>query len=115
MTKSIFRILGVVLGVFVASAASAPTLTLKFKTIKIPGAIYTEIDGINNAGIMVGIYANNETSTHGFMLTGKKVITIDDPEAAQYTGCSAWTGCPQRSGHLKATRLLYRDSPPRFK
>ncbi len=39
-----------------AVAANAPTLTFKFKTIRVPGALTTALNGINNAGVMVGLY-----------------------------------------------------------
>jgi probable HAF family extracellular repeat protein len=104
MSKSALRVLAAVLGLLVASAASAPTLIFKFKTIEIPGAYSTEVNGINNLGVMVGGYSdNNDTGTHGFILIGGKVITIDDPKAAQDTACSGINN----SGSIVGTYLDY--------
>jgi len=66
-----------------APAACAPTLTFKFRTIKVPGALSTALGGINNAGVMVGQYEAGKGTTRGFMQDGNKLTRIDDPEGSQ--------------------------------
>jgi probable HAF family extracellular repeat protein len=65
-----------------AIAADAPTLTFKFKTTRVPGALTTTTGGINNSGVMVGNYlVSAGGNPHGFMVSGKKWIHIDYPKA----------------------------------
>lgn len=48
------------------------TLTLTFTTIDVPGAAVTNIEGINNTGMMVGDYssASYNKPSHGFLYSG---------------------------------------------
>jgi len=64
----------------VVATAETPTLTFKFKTIKVQGAQSTALYGINNAGTMVGSYVDSGGVRHGFRLSGGKVTKIDDPK-----------------------------------
>jgi len=85
-SKSILCSLGLLLVcVCLATAADAPTITFKFKTVKIPGSISTEPGGINNAGASVGFYVDSAGLDHGYILSGKKVTTLDDPNAVAGT------------------------------
>ena len=72
----------------VAAAADAPSLTFKFKTIKVPGAQSTAIYGVNNLGAMVGSYVDSGGVRHGFMRANGKVVKIDDPKGTD-TYCFA--------------------------
>jgi len=66
-----------------ATAASAPTLTFKFKTVRVPGALLTTVGGINNAGAMVGQYlAKPGGNPHGFLVVGGKWTHIDHPKGS---------------------------------
>jgi len=66
-----------------ATAASAPTLTFKFKTVRVPGALLTTVGGINNAGAMVGQYlAKPGGNPHGFLVFGGKWTHIDHPKGS---------------------------------
>jgi hypothetical protein len=51
------------------------------KTISLPGITTTAIAGrgINDKGDIVGWYENSSGIQHGFLLSGKKATTIDDP------------------------------------
>ena len=66
-----------------AVAANAPTLTFKFQTIRVPGALTTALNGINNAGVMVGLYIDKPGYQRGFMLNGKTLTRIDHPHGSQ--------------------------------
>jgi probable HAF family extracellular repeat protein len=70
----------------VTTAAAAPTLTFKYTTVNVPGAIATVLGGINNAGVIVGQYEDKKEVVHCFMLVGSKVTTINHPNAVS-DGC----------------------------
>ena len=79
-SKSILRALGLVLlCVTAATAADSPKLTFKFKAVNVPGATLAEPGGINNAGVSVGLYLDSGSVEHGYILKGKKLTTLDDP------------------------------------
>lgn len=78
--KSIRSMLGFVLAFMVtANAADAPKLSFKFTKANVPGALQTIPGGINNAGASVGQYQDKNNVLHGYILTGKKLVTLDDP------------------------------------
>jgi YVTN family beta-propeller protein len=52
-----------------------------FITVDVPGATATQVLGINNAGQMVGSYADAKNVTHGFLLSGGVFTTINFPGA----------------------------------
>src|SRR5215467_8682008 len=59
-----------------------PALNLTFTTVDVPGAMITDIDGINTAGDMVGSYEMpGETVGHGFLLSGGTFTFFDYPNA----------------------------------
>jgi len=62
-----------------ASAADAPKLTFKFTKANVRGALQTEPNGINNKGVIVGGYEDKKSVFHGYILDGKKLTTLDDP------------------------------------
>lgn len=65
----------------VSLAADAPTLTFTFKKASVPGAMSTSPGGINNKGWSVGAYVDSAGVGHGYILNGKHVTTLDDPNA----------------------------------
>jgi uncharacterized membrane protein len=65
--------------VSVAIAGDAPPLTFKFRTVNVPGAVQTTPGGINNADVSVGQYQDKNMAFHGYILNGKKLKTLDDP------------------------------------
>lgn len=81
--KLMLWLLGFVLVFTVATAtgADAPNLTFKFTKANIPGAIYTLPGGINNAGVIVGQYEDKNKVFHGYILKGRKLTTLDYPNA----------------------------------
>jgi uncharacterized membrane protein len=64
-------------------AADTPSLTFKFKTYSVPGALQTWLTGINNSGVIVGWYVDQQGNCHGFSLTNGKFKQIDDPDGDQ--------------------------------
>jgi hypothetical protein len=62
-----------------ATAIDAPARSLRFRNYSVPGALQTWLTGINNSGVIVGWYMDQLTNTHGFALSGGKMIPIDDP------------------------------------
>ena len=57
-----------------------------FKTIDVPVATLTDVNGINDSGQIVGSYVAGGL-THGFLLSGDEYITLDVPGA---TSTAAW-------------------------
>jgi hypothetical protein len=49
--KSLLLAVFVLVFMMAATAAEAPTLTFKYKTVRVPGALLTAVGGINNAGV----------------------------------------------------------------
>jgi len=60
-------------------AASAPTLTFRFKRIDVPGAFATHTYSVNNDGVVVGMYVDNNGRSHGYMKKSGEITTIDPP------------------------------------
>jgi uncharacterized membrane protein len=82
MCKSLLLAVFVLVFMIAATAASAPTLTFKFKTIRVPGALTTTVGGINNTGAMVGYYLSKAGGNpHGFLFSGGKWTHIDHPKS----------------------------------
>jgi hypothetical protein len=50
---------------------------LKYTTLTVPGAAYTIANGINNEGVVTGLYVNPDHSHHGFIWTKGQFITVD--------------------------------------
>jgi hypothetical protein len=74
-----------VIGVATAAVANAPTLTFSFAKSNVPGARSTFPGGINNAGVSVGTYVDSTGVAHGYILQGKTLTTLDDPDASPGT------------------------------
>jgi hypothetical protein len=80
--KSILCVVGFAMACTVAAiAGDAPKLTFTFSKANVPGAMQTGPSGINNAGVMVGGYVDKNSVSHGYILNGKKLTTLDDPKA----------------------------------
>ena len=79
--KSIMCVLGFALACAVAAtAADAPKLTFAFSKANVPGAMQTGLSGINNIGVTVGSYVDENSVSHGYILDGIKMTTLDDPK-----------------------------------
>src|SRR5579872_960813 len=60
---------------------ASPMLAVTFTTIDFPGATSTQVYGINNAGLAVGVFVDTANVTHGFLLNNGSFTTIDYPGA----------------------------------
>src|ERR1700674_5642725 len=65
--------------VFAPQAIAATIYT--FTQIDVPGSSTTQANGINAAGLIVGVFVN-ATGTHGFLDTAGTFTTIDVPGAS---------------------------------
>ena len=85
-SKLVVCLIGFVLAMVLAAVAvDAPPLTFKFSKLNVPGALQTTPSGINNAGASVGNYVDSAGIGHGYILNGKKLTTLDDPNAQSGT------------------------------
>ena len=55
-----------------------------YQTIYVPGSVYTEVQGLNNRGEIVGFYLEDDMF-HGFLWKGGSDYTTIDFPGAQYT------------------------------
>jgi hypothetical protein len=53
----------------------------EFTTIDIPGATFTEANGITPGGDIVGDYTTADGRSHGFLLSGDEFTSFDVPGA----------------------------------
>ena len=58
-----------------------------FSTIDVPGSSFTEANGINNAGHIVGRFFDSKGNSHGFLDVNGTFSTIDVP-GASFTGAN---------------------------
>ena len=49
--------------------------------IDVPGAQGTVVNGVNDAGVMVGVYLDAKNAVHGFLMEGGSVTKVDVPGA----------------------------------
>jgi uncharacterized membrane protein len=81
--KSVLLAVFVLVFVIAATAAEAPTLTFKFKTVRVPGALTTTVGGINDVGAMVGNYlAKAGGNPNGFLFSAGKWTHINHPKGS---------------------------------
>ena len=59
----------------------AHAFTYTFTRIDVPGALFTSVHGINDAGEIVGTFRDTSFKDHGFVLTGGTFTPIDVPGA----------------------------------
>jgi hypothetical protein len=73
----------VALSAFLQSAAQAQH-KYKFTTIRVPGAMLTQANGINTFGRIAGLYVNGPSPDpeRGFLLSGGVYTTVDPAGAA---------------------------------
>ena len=67
--------------VLVLAVAARTTPSLQFNSIDFPGAVLTNVQGINPGGEMVGFYRDTAGKQHGFWLSGGNFTSIDYPGA----------------------------------
>jgi uncharacterized membrane protein len=91
-----------------ASGTDVAKLGFKFHTVNVPGAAQTYPSGINNAGVMVGTYEDSANTFHGYILNGKKIITLDVPN-----GSNTSIGHLTRKGTIQVVGS-YKNSAGRY-
>jgi probable HAF family extracellular repeat protein len=64
------------------ASLTADRRSFEFSEIVVPGATFTNAQGINAAGDIVGIYRDAGGRTHGFLWSKGEVTTIDFPGAS---------------------------------
>src|SRR5208282_1193459 len=105
-----------------ASAADAPKLTFKFTKANVPGALQTFPSSINNAGVTVGQYEDSSGVYHGYILNGKKLTTLDDPngtntnaQGINFNGAIKVVGYYTNNSTHQSMGFLYTPKNRRFK
>src|SRR5215216_1409639 len=68
-----------VAAVLVTTAHGAGTRV--FTTVDVPGAVTTNVQGVNTQGDIVGTYVDAAGTQHGFLRSGDRYLTIDFPAA----------------------------------
>lgn len=58
---------------------TTPTLSFRFKTFNVPGALESSAFGINNAGVVVGYYTDASRLKHGYIAQSGTLTSLDDP------------------------------------
>ena len=110
--KSVLLAVFALMFMIAATAAAAPTLTFKFKTIRVPGALTTTVGGINNAGAMVGNYlVKGGGNPHGFLVMDGKWTHIDHPKSPS-TVCKNINSSGAIVGNYQKISTLLRPSRP---
>jgi probable HAF family extracellular repeat protein len=79
---------------FFTAAASTPR-----STIPCPNATYAR--GINDAGQIVGLYEDSSGTQHGFLYSGGKYTTIDDPLGTVDTAAFGINDAGQIAGYYQ--------------
>lgn len=92
-----------------ATAANALQVTFHFTSVSVPGAVQTYPSGINNAGVVVGTYQDSANATHGFILQGQKVMTLDVPN-----GTNTSVGHVNRTSSTVEVVGSYKNSAGRY-
>ena len=114
--KTMLCVFGLMLLFTVAaeSAADAPKLKFKFSPINLPGALLNVPDDINNAGVTVGVYVDSSGVQHGYILNGKNLTPLDDPNGTNtaanginFNGAIAVVGAYTNSSH-NSVGFLYK-------
>jgi hypothetical protein len=106
--KLVTCVLGCVLALMAtATAEDAPPLTFKFTTVNVPGALQTYPLGVNNAGVSVGQYQDKNMGIHGYILNGKKLTKLDDPNGTTFPSSLNLNGASV--GRASPARLPFSD------
>ena len=67
----------VAIGVCCAAQSNTKTINVTLTTIDVPGAVYTEMNGINSAGDMVGNYGQSTSGVPDFKVAIRAINTED--------------------------------------
>jgi hypothetical protein len=58
--------------------------SIQFRTVDVPGAAQTEVNGVNNPGVVAGTYLD-QNGSFGFIQDGSKLVTLDYPGTSGVT------------------------------
>jgi len=123
-SKLVLCVLGIALVFTVAAASAADATKLKFKFTKanVPGALQTLPSSINNAGVTVGQYEDSSGVYHGYILKGKGLTTLDDPngtdtnvQGINFNGAIKVVGYYTNRSTHQSMGFLYTPKNKRFK
>jgi probable HAF family extracellular repeat protein len=64
---------------YLLAQSNVKTITPTFTTIDVPGALATNVDGINTNGDMVGGYSDSTSDGHGFLYSNGAFTLFDYP------------------------------------
>ncbi len=64
-------------------AAAPAAASYRFITVDVPGFTFTQVRGINDFGELVGVYRDQASLTHGFLLSYGNYTFLDFPGASQ--------------------------------
>ena len=62
----------------------AMATSIQFRTVDVPGAAQTEVNGVNNPGVVAGTYIG-QNGVFGFIQDGSKLVTLDYPGTSGVT------------------------------
>jgi hypothetical protein len=68
-------------GLVALAVSSAQTQAYNYASIDYPNAIRTRTFGISPGGVIVGDYRDSSGTLHGFLLVGRRYVTVDVPGA----------------------------------
>lgn len=93
-----------------AGAVRAAEQPYVFTTVDFPGAVYTQANGINAGGDIVGLYVDINSKWHGFLFSGGVFSTIDFPDNIQGAIRSTQATGIGPSGDIVGQYQLYSES-----
>ena len=123
-SKLMLCVLGIVVvfTIAAATAADAPKRPFKFAKTNVPGALQTFPSSINNAGVTVGQYEDSSGVNHGYILKGKSLTTLDDPngtntnaQGINFNGAIKVVGYYTNNSTQQSMGFLYTPKNRRFK
>jgi probable HAF family extracellular repeat protein len=114
------------LGLAVKPAIGVEAPVFKFKNLSIPGALQTWLTGVNDSGVVVGWFVDQQGNSHGFSLVGDKLTSLNDasgvstqPYAVNNAGDIVGSYVNNCAGEVCSQGFVYRDGlfrdigPPR--
>jgi probable HAF family extracellular repeat protein len=97
----------VVLGLLVVGAGGAKGQpSYVYTTLDVPGSLDTFANGINDAGQVVGWWADHNGRDHGFLYSGGRYSTLDAPGSSLRRSGVIFSSVVHRSRSLTPARLF---------
>jgi probable HAF family extracellular repeat protein len=92
------------LGALLSPLVAAQDASYTFTTIDVPGSISTVTTGINDRGQIVGRFRDGTGQTHGLLIDGATLTTIDVPGIPETTEANAINNSGQIVGIFRDAR-----------